>query len=138
MILLTDLRKKTSVSNYDDIVRKVDEELTPEMKQADENIAFEKHVIEEPIPPGVGRVDAFGETWDINSMLKGNYWGRTIYTTDEICKMFLKWTIEKQKKYLQKRNPLGFNYAWLLLLMIGGIAAILFIVFLLPRLGAGV
>lgn len=129
---MVDLSKK---KKHEDIAKLLDEELTPEMKQADDNIAFEHKVLEDPIPQGVGKVNAFGETWDINAILKGNYWGRTIYTTDEICKMFLKWTIEKQKKYLRKKNPLDFDWTWILLLIFGGVGALLFIIFLLPQLG---
>jgi len=129
---MADLSKQ---KKHDEITRLLDEDLTPEMKQADDNITFEQRVLENPVQPGVGKVDAFGETWDINMILKGNYWGRTIYTTDEICKLFLKWTIEKQKKYLRKKNALDFDWTWILLLVFGGIGALLFIVFLLPRLG---
>jgi len=129
---MADLSKQ---KKHDEITRLLDEDLTPEMKQADDNITFEQRVLEDPVQPGVGKVDAFGETWDINMILKGNYWGRTIYTTDEICKLFLKWTIEKQKKYLRKKNALDFDWTWILLLVFGGIGALLFIVFLLPRLG---
>lgn len=132
---MVDLSKKKKQDAHEDIVKHLDEELTPEMKQADDNISFEHQTLKNPIPEGVGKVDAFGETWDINAILKGNYWGRTIYTTDEICKMFLKWTIEKQKKYLRKKNPLDFDWGWILLLIFGGVGALLFIVFLLPRLG---
>ena len=56
--------------------------LPPELKIVDDNLDFEKKVEEHPIPPGVGEVEVFGETWDINAILKGNYWRRTIYTTD--------------------------------------------------------
>src|SRR6056297_2192631 len=129
---MADLSKQ---KKHDEITRLLDEDLTPEMKQADDNITFEQRVLENPVQPGVGKVDAFGETWDINMILKGNYWGRTIYTTDEICKRFLKWTTEKQQKYLRKKKPLDFDWTWILLLVFGGIGALLFIVFLLPRLG---
>lgn len=131
---MSDLSEKTK---HDKIRKYLDEDLTPEMKRADDNIEFENEVLTKPIIPGVGKVDAFGETWDINMILKGNYWGRTIYTTDEICKMFLTWAIEKQKKYLRKKNAMDFNYTWLFLLMLGGVAALLFIMFVLPSLSAG-
>jgi len=118
---MVDLRKQT----HDEIARMLDAQglgqndyLTPEIKQADDNIEFEKRVIDDPVKPGIGTVNVFGcETWDINAILKGNYWGRTIYTTDKICKLFLKWNIARQKKYLEKKNPLGFDYTWLLLLV---------------------
>jgi len=129
---MADLSKQ---KKHDEITKLLDEDLTPEMKQADDNITFEQQILKDPIQPNIGKVDAFGETWDINMILKGNYWGRTIYTTDEICKLFLKWTIEKQKKYLRKKNALDFDWTWILLLIFGGVGALLFIVFLLPRLG---
>jgi hypothetical protein len=124
-----------SHKTYEEIRKRIDEEPTPGMKLADDNIDFERKVLQEPIPPGVGCVDVFGETWDINMILKGNYWGRTIYTTDKICKMFLKWNLERQKKYLMKKHGLEFNYAWLFLLAIGGVVALLVILFVLPSLG---
>lgn len=129
---------------HDDIARFLDghlqgkheEEITPEMKQANDNLDFERHVLEQPVPAGIGAVPVFGvETWDINAILKGNYWGRTIYTTDKICKLFLKWNLERQKKYLMKKKGLDFNYAWLLLLVMGGIVALLVILFVLPQMG---
>lgn len=112
------------------------DDYTPEMKLADDNIDFENKVLEKPVLPGIGQVDVFGECWDINSILKGNYWGRTIYTTDKICKLFLKWNLDRQKKYLAKKKQLDFNYTWLIILMIAGVGALIFIMFVLPRLGA--
>jgi len=133
-----DMQQKKRVS-YEDIINKLDsEEITPEMQMVDDNMDFEKQVLENPIPPGIGQVDVFGETWDINMILKGNYWGRTIYTTDKICKLFLKWNIERQKKYLAKKNPLGFDYTWLILLVIGAVAFVLILIFLLPQIGGAI
>lgn len=125
----------SSQKTYEEIKKRIDEEPTPGVKRADDNVDFESRVLRDPIPPGVGEVDVFGETWDINMILKGNYWGRTIYTTDKICKMFLKWNLERQKKYLMKKNMLEFNYAWLFLLAAGGVVALLVILFVLPNLG---
>jgi len=110
-------------------------DLPPELKVVDENIQFEKKVQEHPVTSGVGKVDVFGTSWDINSILKGNYWRRSIYTTDKLCKLFLKADLKQKEKYLRKRNPMGFNFLWIILLMVGGIVALLVIVFLLPKLG---
>jgi len=113
-----------------------EKELPQELKLVGENMDFEKDVEQDPIKPGVGKVNVFNcETWDINAILKGNYWRRTIYTTDKLCKLFLKADLNQKKKYLAKKNPIGFNMAWLLLLMVGGVVALLVIVFLLPKLG---
>lgn len=113
------------------------EELPPELQVVGDNMKFEKDLEEHPIPRGVGKVDAFGyECWDINAILKGNYWRRSIYTTDKLCKLFLKADLNQKKKYLRKRNPMEFNYIWLILLLIGIPIALLIIVFLLPRLAA--
>ena len=110
--------------------------LPPELKVVGDNMAFEKKVEEKPIPSGVGKVTVFGyETWDIDSILKGNYWRRSIYTTDKLCKLFLKADLNQKKKYLRKRNPMGFNFMWLIIICVIGIAALLVIMFLLPALG---
>ena len=61
------------------------ESLPPELKIVNDNLKFEKNVEEHPIPLGIGKVKVFGyETWDINAILKGNYWRRGIYTVDKI------------------------------------------------------
>jgi hypothetical protein len=110
--------------------------LPPELKVVDDNMNFEKKVESEPVPTGIGNVEVFGyETWDINSILKGNYWRRSIYTTDKLCKLFLKADLNQKKKYLRKRNPVSFNFLWLLLIVVIGIVALLVIIFLLPNLG---
>jgi hypothetical protein len=97
---------------------------------------FEKDVEEHPIPDGIGKTKVFGcETWDINSILKGNYWRRTIYTTDKLCKLFLKADLTQKKKYLRKKNPTNFNFFWIMIIMFGVVVAIMVIIFLLPRLG---
>lgn len=128
--------KEQTVEDKVDTFFKKQEELPPELKAVTENMDFEKEVENEPIPPGVGEVKVFGcETWDINAILKGNYWRRTIYTTDKLCKLFLKADLEQKKKYLRKKNPIEFNMMWLLILAVGGVVAILVILFLLPRLG---
>jgi len=113
-----------------------DEKTIPELKMVKDNMDFEKDIEENPIPPGVGNTKVFGyETWDINSILKGNYWRRSIYTTDKLCKLFLKADLNQKKKYLRKRNPMGFNMLWLILLIVIGIVALLVIMFLLPAAG---
>lgn len=112
------------------------EELPPELQVVGDNMNFEKDMDEHPIPQGVGKVDAFGfECWDTNAILKGNYWRRSIYTTDKLCKLFLKADLNQKKKYLRKKNPMEFNYIWLILLLIGIPIALLVILFLLPALG---
>lgn len=129
------------MSRFDKLENQVDKlleekSLPPELKIVGENMAFEKEVEENPLPPNVGEVKVFGyETWSPNSILKGNYWRRSIYTTDKLCKLFLKADLGQKKKYLRKRNPVGFNMTWLLIIAIIGIASLLVIIFLLPKLG---
>ena len=126
--------KKDVHSKIDELLEEKD--LPHELKLVGENMEFERDVEQHPIKPGVGEVNVFNcETWDINAILKGNYWRRTIYTTDKLCKLFLKADLNQKKKYLAKKNPISFNMAWLLLLAVGGIIALLVIVFLLPKLG---
>lgn len=113
-------------------------DLPPELKNVSENIKFEKDIVENPIPPKMGEVSVFGcETWDINSILKGNYWRRSIYTTDKLCKLFLKADLNQKKKYLAKKNPLGFDFTFALILVIGVVVVIMAIIFLLPKLTGG-
>ena len=120
-----------------DRIREQLEDLPPELKIVDDNLEFEKKLEENPIPPGINQVKVFNyETWDLNAILKGNYWRRSIYTTDKICKLFLKASIETQKKYFKKKNPMEFNFFWLLILIGIGLGGFLFIlVFILPRIG---
>ena len=114
------------------------DKLPPELEVVGENIQFEKDVVEKPIPPKVGEVSVFGyETWDINSILKGNYWRRSIYTTDKLCKLFLKADLNQKKKYLAKKNPIGFNLTFVLILIIGVVIVLMAVVFLLPKLTGG-
>jgi len=123
----------------DDMYKFLDKELSPELKLVGENMEFEKNVEENPIPPGVGCVNVFNyETWDINAILKGNYWRRTIYTTDKLCKLFLKADLNQKKKYLARKNPMSFDMLWILILLFGGVAAFIVILFLLPNLQGGI
>ena len=136
-----DMSQQTT--SHEEISRRLDAindtKMTPEMKLIDDNLEFENKALENPLPSGVGTVNVFNcETWDINAILKGNYWGRSIYTTDKICKLFLKWNLERQKKYLRKRNPMDFDWTWILLLVIIGVVALLAIIFLLPQLGGAI
>lgn len=110
--------------------------LPPELQIVGENMDFEKTVEEHPIASGVGATKVFGcETWDINSIQKGNYWRRTIYTTDKLCKLFLKADLNQKRKYLRKKNPTNFNFFWIMIIMFGVVVAIMVIMFLVPRLG---
>ena len=67
--------------------------------------------------------------------MKGNYWRRSIYTTDKLCKLFLKADLGQKKKYLKKRNPHSMNLFWIMILMFGVVIAIMVVMFLLPALG---
>ena len=134
--------KKTKQSEIDRI-REHLEALPPELKIVGDNLEFEKTVEKHPIPPGIGKVKVFEkekgkdyETWDINAILKGNYWRRSIYTTDKMCKLFLKASIETQKKYFKKKNAMEFNFWWLVVLIAIGLGGFLFVmIYILPRLG---
>lgn len=110
--------------------------LPHELQIVGENMDFEKKVEEHPIFQGIGATKVFGcETWDINSIIKGNYWRRTIYTTDKLCKLFLKADLNQKRKYLRKKNPTNFNFFWIMIIMFGVVVAIMVIMFLLPGLG---
>ena len=128
-------RFKSTEDMVDKLFNKT-EELPSELKAVSENMIFEKRAEEHPIPPGIGKTRVFGcETWDINSILKGNYWRRSIYTTDKLCKLFLKADLNSKKKYLKKKNPQSMNFLWIMLLMFGVVIAIVVIMVLLPKLG---
>lgn len=142
---MTDLGEKNKKANQDeyDRIREELEKLPPELKMVDDNLEFEKMVEEHPIPPGVGKVEVFKkeegkdyETWDINAILKGNYWRRDVYAIDKMCKLFLKASIETQKKYFKKKNPMEFNFWWLVVLIAIGLGGFLFVmIYILPRFG---
>ena len=107
-----------------------------ELQRVKENLSWIKEIKEHPVAPGVGEVKVFGcELVDINSILKDNIWNRSIFTVDKLCKLFLKADLEQKKKYLKKRTPLGFNFWWLMILIIGIVIALMVIMFLLPQLG---
>ena len=131
---MVDMNKQKT---HGEIIKELDkEEYSQEVKMVHDNLLFEQEIMEKPLPPGTGSVDVFGfETWDINMILKGNYWGRSIYTTDKICKLFLKWNLERQKKYLRKKNMMDFDWTFILVLMIIGVVALIAIIFLLPQFG---
>lgn len=120
-----------SISDKDqfkDFFKEIDK-LPPELRMVGENMVFEKEAEEHPIPPRVGEVKVFGyETWDINSILKGNYWRRSIYTTDKLCKLFLKADLNQKKKYLRKKNPQEFNLLFLLIILFGVVIGIIAII----------
>jgi len=123
--------------SHAEIARLLDgDEMTPEMRIAEDNLDFEKRVLEDPLPLGTGQCNVFQyETWDMNSILKGNYWGRSIYTTDKICKLFLKWNLERQKKYLRKKNGMDFDWTWILMIMGGLVVAFIIIMVVLTQMG---
>jgi flagellar biosynthesis chaperone FliJ len=107
-----------------------------ELKKVKDNLDFINKVNESNIKKGAVTTEVFGcETVDISSILKMNLWNRSIYTVDMLDKMIAKMTLNQLKKYLPKKGKKGFEYWWLVLLIImGGIAITLVIVFLLPRL----
>lgn len=112
------------------------DKLPPELRNVGENLKFEKDVEEHPIPKGIGKTRVFGcETWDLNSILKGNYWRRSIYTTDKLCKLFLKADLNQKKKYLKKRNPQSINLFFVMIVLFGIVIVVMAIMFLLPSLG---
>jgi len=106
-----------------------------ELQQVKDNLEFIKQIKEDPVDPDESTVEVFGfETVDVSAILKNNIWNRSIFTVDKLCKLFLKMDIEQKKKYLKKRRGMDFNYAWLLLLLIGIPIILIIIVFLLPVL----
>lgn len=123
---------------HERIARFLDENPSADLKQADENKQFEYDVATYPLKNKYP-VDVFGESWDIRAIMKGNYWGRNIYTTDKICKMFLKWLVKRQMKYLEKKNALSFDYWWVIvLLLIAGVAFIVVVMVIIPMVTGGV
>lgn len=116
---------------YEQIANKIDN-LDSTLIETTSNLTFEKNIKENPIEPGVGAIEVFGyETWDINAILKGNYWGRSIFTTDMLCKMFLKWNYARQKKYLEKKRKMEFDMIWIVILMVGAVVVIFVIMIML-------
>lgn len=106
-----------------------------ELQSVTDNLKFIKKIKDDPVTSGVGEHKSFGyQTWDINMILKDNIWNRSIFTVDKLCKMFLKADLETKKKYLKKKNKLGFDYGWLIILILLGIGGlVLVIMYVLPR-----
>lgn len=122
-----------------DIDKKIDDIFSAspmELRKTTDNLKFIDKIRRKPIKPGKYAIDVFGvEKVDLNSILMMNMWDRSILTTDAVSKLVLKMTLEQLKKYLPKKSKKGFEYWWLLLLIgVGGMAIILIVVFLLPRL----
>lgn len=108
-----------------------------ELKRVTDNLKFIDEIQKNPIPSNTKTVKVFGwETIDVNAILKNNIWNRSIFTVDKLCKLFLKMDLEQKKKYLRKKRPLGFNFLWLMFLIVGIVIFLLVVIFLLPTLGA--
>ena len=128
------------MSNYTDAKKQIGKfiaEHGDELQEADDNLEFERKLKTRPLPDGTKELEVFGESWDINQILKANYWNRTTYTYDKLSRQLLKAEYHTIKKYLRKKNPLEFNFLPLMLLIalvLGG--AVFVILFVLPRIGA--
>jgi hypothetical protein len=108
-----------------------------EMKKVEENLTFIDKIMHHNVKKGKKTITVFGaEQFDLSDILKENIWDRSIFTIDTICRMFLNANIEQMKKYLPKKTAKGFEYWWLvILLIIGGVAIAIIMIFLLPQLG---
>lgn len=109
-----------------------------ELKKVTENLTFIEKIRKRLPKRKEAFVDVFGvEKVSLESILMMNIWDRSILTYDAVSKLVLKMTLEQLKKYVPKKTSKGFEYWWLILLIaIGGIAILLVVVFLLPRLGS--
>lgn len=108
-----------------------------ELRKTTDNFKFIEKMRNKPIKPGKFAIDVFGvEKVDLNSILMMNMWDRSILTTDAVSKLVLKMTLEQLKKYLPRKTKKGFEFWWLVLLIgVGGMAILLMVFFLLPKLG---
>jgi len=144
------MREKEKNKEFEDPLKKVHnfidsmnksgafDKTPPELQKVIDNINFLEKAKNNPLPPGTAQKKVFGvETWDINAILKDNIWNRSIFTVDKLCKLFLKADLEQKKKYLKKKNPIEFDYAWLLILIFGVAVAFIVIMFLGPKIGFG-
>ena len=127
-----DFNKPTSDDIHKDIDRMIEHSHPEELQKIYENREFFKQVEENPIAPDHENIKVFGvEDVNLNAIMKLNVLGRSIFTVDELCEMFLAMTIEQMIKFQKKKRGLGFDMAWLLLLIIGvPIAIVILIMFL--------
>lgn len=100
-----------------------------------DNINFGKDLQENPIITDKYDKKVFGaEVIDLNSFLNMRVWPRSIYTTDKLLRLTASAQLEFLKRYLSKKRRMSFNWAWLIILFIGIVVALLVILFLLPVL----
>ena len=124
------IKKKEMYDTIDNILNQ-----TPsEMKKVVENLEFIEDVSQNNIPKGEVIVKPFGvETFDLHDALKDNIWDRSIFTVDAIVNTCIETSIERMKKYIPKKTKKGFEYWWLIILIIiFGVGIILIIIFLIP------
>lgn len=109
------------------------------LKRVKDNRLFKKRIRFRRVAPEHENVEVFGgKSVNINAILKDNLWDRSIFTTDKLCRMFLSMTLEQLKKYERKRRVVPLNMMWIILIIIGVVAVLLVVMFLLPRLGAAI
>lgn len=144
------MSKRIRVKGFDDPRKKIDgtiskREQKPGMgfkskgvQRVYDNLNFGKHVQENPVTTDKYDVNVFGvETIDMNHYLSMRIWPRSIYTTDKLMRLIASARLEFLKRYIAKKNKLEFNYLWLIILLIGIPAALLLLLYLLPRLMGG-
>lgn len=119
-----------------DVAPDIFSETPMELKKVNENLTFIEKIRKNLPKKKEVYVDVFGvEKVSLESILMLNIWDRSILTYDAVSKLVLKMTLEQLKKYIPKKTGKGFEYWWLILLIIiGGIAIALVVLFLLPRL----
>jgi len=114
---------------HKDIDRMIEHNHPEELKQIYENREFFKQAEEEPIAPEAAKIKVFGvEDVNLNAITKLNVLGRSIFTVDELCEMFLAMTIEQMIKFQKKKRGLSFDMGWLILLLIGVPVAIVILI----------
>jgi len=107
------------------------------VKKVLENVKFIQKVEEKPLENDV-RVKVFGvEYISFTDFLRSRIWTRGIYTTDKLVRLGYGSGLEFLKRYLKKKRTVPFNLLWLIIIMFGVVAAILVIIFLLPKFTGG-
>lgn len=124
------------IKNMENTIDSILNESPSETKKVVENLEFLEKIQKHNIPKGAKTVEAFGvETFDLHDIFKDMLWDRSIFTTDAIVNMCVETSIERMKKYLPKKTKMGFQYWWLVILLIIGVVGImLFLLLILPNL----
>ena len=110
-----------------------DPNVSKEVTQTIDNFRFRKTFEENPLKQEHA-VKAYGfKVITLNNYLICRLFPRGIYTTDKLVRLGLAASIEMQKKYIKKKRQVSIEFIWIILIIVGIVAAVLVVLLLLPK-----